>query len=216
MAGKKSPDAARRSDRSRRAILSAVLQLVNEVGYGEVSIEGIASRAGVGKQTIYRWWPSKGAVLLEAFVTSGGEGPKEPAPLPDTGDIETDLKNALRATVAEMMDSRFDEPVRALHIEMLQDSKLAATAAEQWDEPRNEVRKERLRSAQRLGQLPDNLDLDLAVEMLWGPLLNRWLQQRKPLSSDYADNVVEVALNGLRRPIGVNGQSPHPQSPDIL
>jgi AcrR family transcriptional regulator len=197
-----SPDESRRSEKSRRAILKATLGLVREVGYGEVSIEGIASRAGVGKQTIYRWWPSKGAVLLEAFVTSGGEGSAEPEPLPDTGDIEADLKQGLRATVAEMKDPRYDEPMRALHVEIFQDPELAATAAERWGEPRNELRKQRLRDAQRAGHLPGDLDLDLVVEMLWAPLLNRWLQQRKPLSSAYSDRIVEVVLNGLRQPPG--------------
>lgn len=195
-----SPDESRRSEKSQRAILKATLELVREVGYGDVSIEGIASRARVGKQTIYRWWPSKGAVLLEAFVTSGGEGSAEPQPLPDTGDLEADLKQALRATAAEMKDPRYDEPMRALHVEMFQDPELSAIAAERWDEPRNELRKERLRKAQEMGDLPDDLDLDLFVEMLWAPLLNRWLQQRKPVTVEYSDRIVEVVLNGLQQP----------------
>ena len=61
------PDPARRNERSRRAILDATVALIGELGYEQVSIEAIAKRAGVGKQTIYRWWPSKGAVALEAL-----------------------------------------------------------------------------------------------------------------------------------------------------
>lgn len=68
MSPHKSPDSSRRSDRSRRAIHEAALALVGEVGYARTTIEGIAARAGVGKQTIYRWWPSKAAVLLDAFL----------------------------------------------------------------------------------------------------------------------------------------------------
>ena len=68
MSPHKAPDSSRRSDRSRRAIYDAALALVGEVGYARTTIEGIAARAGVGKQTIYRWWPSKAAVLLEAFL----------------------------------------------------------------------------------------------------------------------------------------------------
>ncbi|MFD3570518.1 TetR/AcrR family transcriptional regulator, partial [Streptomyces sp. NPDC058667] len=64
----KAPDASRRSERSRRAIFDAALALVTETGYAKTTIEGIAARAGVGKQTIYRWWPSKAAVLLDAFL----------------------------------------------------------------------------------------------------------------------------------------------------
>ncbi|WP_335931955.1 TetR/AcrR family transcriptional regulator [Streptomyces sp. PTD5-9] len=68
MAEKRPPDSSRRSERSRRAIHDAALALVGEAGYRATTIEAIAARAGVGKQTIYRWWPSKAAVLLEAFV----------------------------------------------------------------------------------------------------------------------------------------------------
>ena len=66
------PDPARRNERSRRAILAAAVALIGELGYEQVSVEAIAKRAGVGKQTIYRWWPSKGAVALEALDDSLG------------------------------------------------------------------------------------------------------------------------------------------------
>ena len=194
-AQREAPDATRRSEKSRNAVLTAAWDLAMEVGYSGLTIEGIAARAGVGKQTIYRWWPSKGAVLFDAFLTAEGG---QPAPLPDSGDLEADLKHALRATVAEMNDPRYDEPMRALHIEILQDPALAATTAESWDEPRKERRKDRLRSAQAAGHLPDDLDLDVAIEMLWAPLLNRWLHNQ-PLTTGYADAVIWTILQGLLR-----------------
>ncbi|MDP9848698.1 TetR/AcrR family transcriptional regulator [Streptosporangium lutulentum] len=194
---KASSNAARRSEASRQAILTAAFDLVNEVGYAKLSIEGIAARAGVGKQTIYRWWPSKGMVLFDAFLMLG-EGSDGEAVLPDTGDLEADLKAVLRATVAELNDPRYDEPMRALNTEIMHDPALAAAYAERLDGPMKELKRQRLRDAQRAGQLADDLDLDVAVEMLWGPLLNRWLQRGGPLTSEYADAVVETALNGLR------------------
>ncbi|WP_169952003.1 TetR/AcrR family transcriptional regulator [Microbispora sp. H11081] len=189
--------ARRRSESSRRAILTAAFELVGEVGYAKLSIEGIAARAGVGKQTIYRWWPSKGAVLFDAFLMLS-EGEDDSPALPDTGDLEADLKTVLRATVAELNDPRYDEPMRALNTEILHDPALAAAYAERLDRPMKELKKERLRSAQRAGQLSGDLDLDVAIEMLWGPLLNRWLQRGGPLTPEYADTVVETALHGLR------------------
>lgn len=100
------PSATRRNEASRRAILAAAFDLLQEVGYAKLSIEGIAARAGVGKQTIYRWWPSKGAVIFDAFLmlSEGGEG--EPPTLPDSGDLEADLTAVLHATVAELTDPR--------------------------------------------------------------------------------------------------------------
>ncbi|MFE0511741.1 TetR/AcrR family transcriptional regulator, partial [Streptomyces sp. NPDC058964] len=103
MVKKPAPDATRRSEKSRRAIYDAALALVGEVGYPKTTVEGIAARAGVGKQTIYRWWPSKADVLLEAFLDLGEQvaqaAGQEPYAFPDTGDLAADLRAVLRATV---------------------------------------------------------------------------------------------------------------------
>lgn len=192
------PNAARRKEASRRAILTAAFDLLQEVGYARLSIEGIAARAGVGKQTIYRWWPSKGTVIFDAFLmlSEGAEG--EPPQLPDTGDLEADLKAVLRATVAELNDPRYDQPMRALATEIAHDPELAAAYARRLDGPLKEAKRQRLRSAQRAGHIAEDLDLDVVTEMIWGPVLNRWLQRTGPLTADYTDRLVTTALNGLR------------------
>lgn len=190
------PDASRRSERSRLAILTAAFELAGKVGYARLTVEGIAARAGVGKQTIYRWWPSKGAVLFDAFLLRAEAiGPR---PLPDTGDLEADLKKVLRTAVLELNDPRYDEPLRALNTEILHDPELAEAYAARLEGPVRESRKARLRSAQQAGQLPTDLDLDIAIELLWSPLTSRWLQRSGPLTTKYADTVVRAALNGLR------------------
>ncbi|WP_290050185.1 TetR/AcrR family transcriptional regulator [Amycolatopsis solani] len=190
------PDPTRRSETPRRAILAAALDLAGTLGYAKLSIEGIAQAAGVGKQTIYRWWPSKGALLFDAFLTLAGEG--EDAALPDTGDLAADLKRVLRATITELEDPRYDLPMRALHTEIVHDPALAADYAKRLDGPMRELKKARLRSAQRTGELAADLDLDVAIDLLWGPLLNRWLQRTGPLTPEYTDQVVDTALRGLR------------------
>ncbi|WP_054054392.1 TetR/AcrR family transcriptional regulator [Alloactinosynnema sp. L-07] len=196
MPQKVAPDASRRSETSRRAILAAALDLVGEVGYAKLSIEGIAAAAGVGKQTIYRWWPSKGALLFDAFLTLAGEG--EAAALPDTGDLAADLTLVLRATIAELNQPRYDLPMRALLTEIVHDRALAADYLDRLDKPMRELKKQRLRAAQRVGQLAEDIDLDVAVDLLFGPVLNRWLQRTGPLTPEYADQVVETALRGLQ------------------
>ncbi|TYB91324.1 TetR/AcrR family transcriptional regulator [Micromonospora sp. WP24] len=192
------PNAARRRETSRRAILTAAFDLLQEVGYAKLSIEGIATRAGVGKQTIYRWWPSKGAVIFDAFLmlSEGSDG--EPPVLPDTGDLEADLTAVLHATIEELNDPRYDQPMRALATEIAHDPELAAAYAERLNGPLKEAKRRRLRSAQQAGQLAEDLDLDVAVELIWGPVLNRWLQRIGPLTTQYVDRVVATALNGLR------------------
>ncbi|TDC25360.1 TetR/AcrR family transcriptional regulator [Streptomyces sp. 8K308] len=195
---KSAPNPSRRSETARRAILTAALDLVGEVGYAKLSIEGIAAAAGVGKQTIYRWWPSKGALLFDAFLALAGEGADgQAAALPDTGDLAADLKLVLRATVDELNDPRYDQPMRALHTEIVHDPALAADYAERLDGPMREMKKERLRSACAAGQLAADIDLDVAVDLLFGPVLNRWLQRTGPLTADYVDQVVDTALRGL-------------------
>ena len=192
------PNASRRSERSRTAILGAALDLVEEVGYAKTSVEGIAARAGVGKQTIYRWWPSKGAVLLDALLalSEGDEGRMEA--LPDSGDLAADLKLVLRATVAELQNPRYDAPMRALATEILHDRALHAEWRERLDAPLTRLKEERLRSAQAAGELPARLDLTVAVDLIWGPLFHRWLQGSGPLTPEYADALVDAALGGLR------------------
>ncbi|EID56463.1 TetR/AcrR family transcriptional regulator [Saccharomonospora xinjiangensis] len=188
----------RRSERSRRAILDATRALVAEHGYAKVGIEAIAARAGVGKQTIYRWWPSKGAVVLDAVraLSENGEGQLA---LPDTGDLEGDLKQVLRATAAEFADPTFDALIRGLTTELAHDLGLAAAYAEHTAEL-EEAKRQRLRSGQRAGQLSPDADLDIVLDLLFAPLFRRWLLRTGPLTPDYADTLVEAALRAFAPP----------------
>ncbi len=187
-----------RDEDARQRILDAAFALVGARDPGGVGINEIADAAGVGKQTIYRWWPSKGAVLLDALLalSVGEEGEVEG--LPDTGDIEADLKLVMRATVAELVDPRYDAPMRALATEILHDPALHAQWSERLDGPLRRLKEERLRSAQAAGELPGELDIALAIDLIWGPVFHRWLQSEGPLTAEFADQVVAAAMHGLR------------------
>ncbi len=194
---RKAPDSARRNQPTRQAILTAALDLAAEVGYRGLSIEGIAARAGAGKQTIYRWWPSKGAVLFDALLAlAEGDGDGE-AELPDTGDLAADLKLVLAATVDELNNPRYSEPMRALTVEILENAELAATYRERLEQPVREMKKRRLRAAVAAGQLDEGTDLDLAIDLIWGPVQNRWLFREGPLTTAFTDALVDTALAGL-------------------
>ncbi|MBN6033841.1 TetR/AcrR family transcriptional regulator [Amycolatopsis sp. 195334CR] len=197
MSEARGPDPTRRSERSRKAILSAAMELVTESGYAKTSIEGIAARAGVGKQTIYRWWPSKAAVIFDALLelTAGQQG----FSLLDTGDLREDLKQALRATAEELANPKFDISFRALAIEIQYDATLAGHWREKMLGPALDATKDRLRSAQHSGEIDADLDLDVAVEMLYGPLYHRWLLQTAPVSTQHADAVVDLAVRAMSR-----------------
>ncbi|MFF8771715.1 TetR/AcrR family transcriptional regulator [Kitasatospora sp. NPDC015120] len=190
------PDPSRRSEQSRTAILTAAAGLVAEIGFGKLTIEKIAARAGVGKQTIYRWWPSKGAVVFDAFLAAN-ENAAGSFALPDTGDLGEDLRTVLRLTALELADPAFNHTGRALTAEVLTDPDLLREYRERLLDPLLEVTRDRLRAAREAGQLRADADLDLAVELLYGPLYYRWLHGLGPLDAGYADGVVAALLGAL-------------------
>ncbi|MER5443783.1 TetR/AcrR family transcriptional regulator [Streptomyces sp. NPDC002790] len=202
------PDATRRSERSRRAIYDAALGLVGEIGYPRTTIEGIAARAGVGKQTIYRWWGSKAEVLMEAFIDLNERNtevaaerhpdyPGDPAVLPDTGDIEADFKLLLHATVDVLKDPVFEAPARALAAEGLADRAFSEEFVARLLMPGLDLYADRLRAAQDAGQVRPEVDPLIARDLFSGPLAQRWLQNTGPLDHAYADTIVEYALYGI-------------------
>ncbi|MFE3517053.1 TetR/AcrR family transcriptional regulator [Streptomyces sp. NPDC059166] len=198
MLTEKGPDHSRRKERSRQAILTATRALVAEETYEKVTVEGIAARAGVGKQTIYRRWPTKSAVVFAAVLELSEDADTSSLALPDTGDVSADLKLVMRATVEEFGDPSFDRLIRALNTEIANDAELAAEYREKLDRPLEEAKKARLRSAQRAGQLAPDADLDLVLAMLYAPLFQRWLHRGGPLTADYADALVDATLRAFR------------------
>ncbi|KOV90490.1 MULTISPECIES: TetR/AcrR family transcriptional regulator [unclassified Streptomyces] len=201
MVDKPAPDATRRSEKSRRAIYAAALALVGEVGYPRTTVEGIAARAGVGKQTIYRWWSSKADVLLEAFLDlsrqAARDAGQEPYAIPDTGDLAADLKTVLRITVDQLLDPRFEAPSRALAAEGLVNEQLGREVVGTLLEPQLQLYVARLRSAREAGQVRHDVDPRIALELFVSPLAQRWLQRTGPVSYAYTDTLVEYALHGL-------------------
>ncbi|WP_327151548.1 TetR/AcrR family transcriptional regulator [Nocardia sp. NBC_01329] len=188
--------ATRRSHRARTAILTATADLIGEIPYAKLTVEAIAARAGVGKQTIYRWWPSKGAVVFEAMLESDA-GPEGLA-LPDTGDIDSDLRTLLRGSVETLTDPRTAAFLRAMSVEIQQDADLAATYRERLLLPQRAAVATRLTSAIEAGELRPDLDLELAIDLLLGPVQTRWSLGLGGLTPAYADAVLAAALHCLR------------------
>jgi AcrR family transcriptional regulator len=189
------PSAARRSERSRRAILSAAIELLGEVGYAKLTIEAIAARAGAGKQTIYRWWPSKSAVIFDAF-RQVNDSPQQVA-FPDSGDLAADLYPVMRAIVDECNDPKYDVPARVMIAESQYDVELAENMAQFMLRPAMKATEDRLRSAQRIGQLRTDADLTVAVELLFGPVYHRWINRTAPLDHAMADTIVDYVIRAL-------------------
>ncbi|WP_326685665.1 TetR/AcrR family transcriptional regulator [Streptomyces microflavus] len=180
----------RRSERARRATLQAALDLCTEKGYGRVTVEAIAARAGVSKKTIYRWWPSKGAVL-EAFT----DALVDATPFVDTGDIGADLRTHVAGAVRLLSVPPFGPAYGGILSELHHDDVLAQALKDQLVDPRVEEAVARLRSAQDQGQIPPGANLPLAVEMLYGPVYYRHVL-RKPVQDE--ETIADLVAHVLR------------------
>ena len=187
------PNAARRSQRAHRAILDAAYELALDRGPAKVTVEAIAARAGVGKQTIYRWWPSKGALLLDVLIDAVGAVSE----MPDTGDLAADLTTQLTA-VAELFRSDFARFYTGLIAEAQADEAVARGLAEQLADRAEGPRRQRLAKAQRAGQIRADVDIAAAAEALYAPLYYRLLLRTEPLGVEHVRAVLDIALNGLR------------------
>jgi AcrR family transcriptional regulator len=190
---RKEPDASRRSERARIAILAATAELIRTTGYDTMSIEAIAAAAGVGKQTIYRWWPSKAAVVLDMWAPE--VHPR--IEFQDSGDLAADLKAQLKAVIDLGGDPVFGPSFRALVADSQHDDQLAEQLLDRIFRPRIAACKDRLRAAQAAGQLGPDIDLDIAVDLFYGGFYHRYLLRTAPLGHEHADSVVDAALSGI-------------------
>ncbi|WP_037840829.1 TetR/AcrR family transcriptional regulator [Streptomyces sp. NRRL WC-3549] len=188
-----SQSSLRRSERSRRATLDAALELCTEKGYGRVTVEAIAARAGVSKKTIYRWWPSKGAVLLEAFIDAFVGA----TPFVDTGDIALDLRTHINSAVRIASTPPYGPAYAGILSEVHYDDALAEAVQEQLVGPRFSAAEARLRKARDQGQIPADADLPLAVEMLYGPVYYRHVLRKPPQDEATVAALVDHVLRSL-------------------
>jgi AcrR family transcriptional regulator len=189
------PNPSRRSEASRRAILSSAMQLCAEVGYGKLTVEAIAANAGVSKKTIYRWWPSKGAVVLEAV----DEQATLVAEHPDTGDLAEDLFTQLTAVI-DLLTSPSRSAAVGLIAEGLQDEALGHELRDRLIRPRIARFEERMRQAQRDGQVAADADLEVAVNLVYGPIYHRLVFHLGMPDANQLRTLIAHALCAFRPP----------------
>ncbi|TYB45690.1 TetR/AcrR family transcriptional regulator [Actinomadura chibensis] len=193
------PNEQRRSERSRQAILAAALDLCRERGLARTTVEEIAKRAGVGKQTIYRWWGSKAAVVQEAL----NERVNSTTDFPDTGDLRADLRTQM-GVVAKAFASPEFAPYVGLIAAAQEDPEIAASLRKIMIEPRVRACAERLRRGREKGQLRADVDVDAVVEMLYAPLYYRLLLHTRPVTPEQVAGIIDMAFEGLA-PSGRDG-----------
>jgi len=175
------------------AIMQATLDLAQENGYAALSIEAVAARAGVGKNTIYRRWVSKGELFLDSLLSRN----QPVLDFADTGDLLTDLREQAYAVTELLANGPWGPLYRALVAEAQHDPAVAAGLDERFIRPQTERTVARVRLGQEQGQVSPDVDLDLVMTILSGPLYYRLLIAREPVSHEFIDSVFATLFAGL-------------------
>ena len=183
----------RRSERSHRAIVAATQELLVEDGYQALTIEGVAARAGVGKQTIYRWWPSRAALVLEAYL-AGSDAVPPPAQSTTTGERVLALLDWLVAVLAQPIGGRV---VAGLVADLKHDDDLAERFHRDVVPARRRAMREALESGRDRGDIRADADLELAVDTLHGAVFYRLLLSGEALDQTFTTQLADQVLRGI-------------------
>lgn len=177
-----------RSQRTEKAILAAASRLLAEAGLAGMTIEGVAELAGVGKASIYRRWPSRGALAFDASAGDYMSG----QPTRDTGALEGDLLATARDWIRTVKRLPWGRTLRGLVAEVQRDPSLASAWRERFV---NQVRGQRRPVVERAiarGEIPARSDPELILDMLYGPLYHRYLQGHLPLTDSFAKGIARM------------------------
>ena len=192
------PPGRPRSEQARRAILSSTLRLLGKKGFSDFKIEEVADHAEVGKATVYRWWPNKGALIADAFASST----TSKLHFPDTGSVYTDMSQQMRQLV-KIFRSRHGRIVSAILAAGQSDKDVIQAFRERFLWPRRREAYRTLRRAIARGELRQDTDLDLLLDSLYGPIYMRFLIQHDRLTPEFVEHLCALVLGGAR-PAGRN------------
>ncbi|MBM6997412.1 TetR/AcrR family transcriptional regulator [Paenibacillus sp. DXFW5] len=177
---------------TQNAILAASYDLLLEQGFGSVTVEKIAERAGVSKATIYKWWPNKAAVVMDGFLSAS----TAKIPVPDTGSVSQDLIIHVTRLV-QFMTSREGSVIKELVGEGQVNVGLAETYRSRYFQPRRIEASQIIERGIRRGELKYQLDLELCLDQIYGPIFYRLLILSDGLDESYVENLVKLCLEGL-------------------
>jgi len=187
------PKAGRpRNEEVRQRIITSALAMLEESGYAKVTCDGIAQRAGCGKATIYRWWPNKAAVVINAFVeTVTPELPNEKVP------CLNDYVTGHLTRFSKVIMGRNGRILAAVIAAAQDDEEVAQAFLSHWLMPRRARSKQILAEYQKEGQLPAGYKLEQVLDLMYGPLHFLLMTRHAKLNIDHAMGLANVLLHGL-------------------
>lgn len=178
---------------SHKSILSASYELLLESGFQAVTVDKIADRAQVSKATIYKWWPNKAAVVMDGFMHAATDR----LPIPDTGTTFNDI--LIHATnLTRFLTSREGTIITELLGEGQFDSGLAEAYRARFFRPRRLEARGLLEKGVQRGELKNNLDIGICIDLIYGPIFYRLLVTGETLDEFYVENLVKNAFEGIR------------------
>ncbi|RBM11571.1 TetR family transcriptional regulator [Prauserella sp. PE36] len=183
----------RPADEVRADVLRAVGDLLLAEGIAELTFERVARVAGVSKTTLYKWWPSKGALALDGYF----HAVEQTLAFPDTGDIRADLLSQLRAFARVLTETPGGRILAELIGQSQTDPELAAAYRALYSSQRRRLAGERLERAREAGQLRADLDVQVLVDQLWGAVYHRLLIPDEPVTDDFVTALVGNLLDGV-------------------
>jgi AcrR family transcriptional regulator len=188
-----------RSDRAQKAILEAAAELLLAPDGDAVSMDAVAARASVSKATIYRWWRSKETLTLDALYNAWATAP----PVRDTGTLKGDLLSLLLPWVRVVAQRPYGRVLARLITEAHSDPQFAQEYQARFIQPRRDAGREVFARAIGRGELAPDVDVEVALDLLYGPLYHRLLHEHAPFNARFARQVVDTVLSGiLARPAG--------------
>lgn len=187
------PSGRKRSEASSKAILDAALALMHETGFDGFSIEGVATRAGVGKTTIYRWWPSKGILAVEAFLAAA-----EPLiAFPESASARSDIVEQMRA-LAALYRGPTGRLVRAMIGAAQHDPGMRDAFVDGFLAPRRALARAVFQRGVERGEFAVGVDVDVAIDALWSPIYYRLLVSGADIDDEFVLVHARVVLDGIR------------------
>jgi AcrR family transcriptional regulator len=180
----------------RAAVLASASDLMFDAGVPAVTFDKVAAQAGVSRTTLYKWWPTPGALAAEAYFART-EGALE---FPDTGDIRADILTQLRAFVGVLTDQGGGRVIAELIGAAQTDAVLSAAISTGYTRPRRQLALDYFERASERGQLRPDVDLGILVDQLWGACYNRLLVPDEPITTEFADALVDNTLRGAASP----------------
>jgi AcrR family transcriptional regulator len=181
-----------RSEKARQAILAAAMELLLDQGLTAMSMDDVARRAGVSKATIYRWWPSKERLSLDALAAEWAS--TAPTDQASTGTLRGDLLARFRPWVRQLNRKPYARVVAGLVAAAQTDAEFADLYRQHFVQPRRDATRAVLLSARTRGEIAADTDLEVALDLLYGPVYHRLLHGHAPVTQPFAQDVIDAVI----------------------